>query len=1736
MANIINVVLTGNVSPLTAALSQGAAQLGAFGRRANELGRQSAAAAQQANRLGSQAEAAASRVSRLGSQADAASAAAARLRAQADAGGAGAARLGQQADAAAARAARLRAEAAAAGAAAGQLGAQAQQAADRARRLGEEAERASVRAQRLRLGMQVAAAGGALLAAGLGAAVLSAVSFEAKMRQVSSIDDSVKNNFEEMSQAVLDLAKELPQSADVLAEGLYNIAGSGFYGAEALNILEISAKAASAGMTTTDNSAKAIVATLNAYGLGAESAARVSDALFNTVNYGVLSYEELTGAVAHFIGNSAAAGVSIEEAGAALATMTLSGLSASEAGVSLNNMLSKLIKPSQALAGAASQLGISLEADLKNPAIGLHGVMMQLMEASGGNLKTLLQWFPEIRAARGALALMSAEGENYTRVFAGMGTATANAGATQNAYNEVAKSTAHQFETLRGSVESTAIEIGLKLLPYVNQAIAGLTGLGGEAKSLASEVAAGLAPGFRDWGQAVGDVVSVLDQLQVADLVGLAARIGIGALVTGFNALGTAVSSTTGFVSDHVVAVEALAAAWLVFNAARIVSGLSAIGVAIAHSIGSAIGTAQAALVTLQNRLTAMGNGNMWRGLLLGTAATAVVTASIYAVVDAFGEMKKAKQDLANVRLSVSDIVAEVNPTTLTSYQTARERLEGMAASAQRAVLAARDLGGLELGEALAHYGRVAAETDAALDELARTEQYAAANIKLLSQEYGISEAAVVSLAEKYDINLTQALDAAGEGGTTLRDAFQLIANEMTAAGMTAEEVSASMEALGIAAGGTDKAVESLTATLNFMAGTGIATQLAVNQMEIALLDLAEGANLTGTALQGTSREALNNQNAFLAYAQTGLDAAIATTKMSGSVEDGLAVWQEFVPRLRAAGVAADLSASEIDTLIESVNAGNAIAGIDVPVTAPGLPETTQGVQELTRVTSMVPPGTTTFVQAPGLVGTTSQFNDLNRVTSMVPPGTSTAVTAPGLVGTTSGFSELNRVTSMVPPGTSTFVQAPGLVGTTGDFNELNRVTSMVPGQVSTSVETPGLTSAVGAVDGYIRLINGIPRNVQTYFTNTVNTVQVGTTYGGPLPTGATRQGRASGGPVRGPGTGTSDSVPIMASDGEWVIKASAARRYGPDLMAALNSGQAMILPRYARGGPVGHFAAGGEVAAGGAGTGGSGATGATGAIELVERGGATLADVYRQTAGAVGETTDALRAAVPRLWEADRHTGYLAATTGLADQATGLFRDTLATATEGVGLATVAGGLLAEQTGLNTLANTDNMLGLQLLGAEVDLNNTERAPLTLLNTQAQTLATTEGTLADTANLEGQLLLGAEADLTNTERAPLTLVNTQAQTLATTEGTLADTARLEQQLLLGVETDLNNTERFPLTLASTQAQTLAQTEGTLADTEHLLGMQLLGVETDLNTSTRFPAVLLGTQTQTLATQESTVTEAEHLAGLTVLGAQWDLASGTQLPTLTAATDTQTAATDLHTAATVLQTGALVETTAASGQTTTALGTQTTATNTATTATNTATTAANTFTTSLGAVAAAANTAAGAVNGYVAALNSIPPDKTTTITTNFVTTGTPAPGAQALPVVPRARGGLVTGPGTATSDSILAALSAGEWVIRASAAAAQGPYRMAMLNAGLADVVPRFASGGQVPGFASGGMVRPASARPVAMSAVVVNNTFETSVSVTGGGDAAATARLVRGELDAALSGVAGRIRAGVGRR
>lgn len=311
---------------------------------------------------------------------------------------------------------------------------------------------------------------GAMVAGGV-ASVKMAADFEKSMRNVNSISKLSEDQFKKQADAVLTLSTKMPQSAKVLADGLYDIASSGFQGADGMKVLEASAKAASAGLTDTAVSAKGITAVLNAYGLEASEAAAVSDTMFRTVDKGVITFEELASTVGDWVGMAKAANISFNEASGAIAYMTIKGISASEAGVSFTRIITGIIKPTTEMAAVIKNAGYE-NGEMMLKALGLTGTMKVLNDTTGGSITKLQDLIPEIRGVRGANALLGAGYEDLTKYMQGFVDTT---GAADIALKEQSKSLEYQMALLKNNANAVVIALGSELIPTVSKYVKGLS-------------------------------------------------------------------------------------------------------------------------------------------------------------------------------------------------------------------------------------------------------------------------------------------------------------------------------------------------------------------------------------------------------------------------------------------------------------------------------------------------------------------------------------------------------------------------------------------------------------------------------------------------------------------------------------------------------------------------------------------------------------------------------------------------------------------------------------------------------------------------------------------------------------------------------------------------------------------------------------------------------------------------------------------------------------------------------------------------------------------------------------------------------------------------------------------------------------------------------------------------------------------------------------------------------------
>ena len=274
------------------------------------------------------------------------------------------------------------------------------------------------------------------------ASVYAFSKFEQQMANVSTmLDDHTMHYMPRYSKAIKKMSIAFGEGTESLSKGLYDILSASIAPAKALEVLAVSAKAAKAGLTTTAVAADAITTILNSYGMEAEKAGQISDVLFAIVKRGKLTFYELAQSVGKVAATAAIAGLSFEEVGAAIATMTRAGLNAFLSTTALRSILSQFLKPAEGAIKAARELGFELNTTTLKT-IGLVGVLGKLKNATA---EQIAQIMPNRRALAGfAASVKNVEGQAFD-----LNLMLNSVGLTQIAYEKNTKTLRHSLNRLK---------------------------------------------------------------------------------------------------------------------------------------------------------------------------------------------------------------------------------------------------------------------------------------------------------------------------------------------------------------------------------------------------------------------------------------------------------------------------------------------------------------------------------------------------------------------------------------------------------------------------------------------------------------------------------------------------------------------------------------------------------------------------------------------------------------------------------------------------------------------------------------------------------------------------------------------------------------------------------------------------------------------------------------------------------------------------------------------------------------------------------------------------------------------------------------------------------------------------------------------------------------------------------------------------------------------------------------
>ena len=153
---------------------------------------------------------------------------------------------------------------------------------------------------------------------------------------------------EALSNNLLHLSNSLEgaYSQTELLAASYDVASAGFTNAsDAARILEASALGAVGGMSELGTVSDAVTSVLNAFGLESDKAAKIVDGFIQTQNDGKIIVDQYARQIGRIAPTASAAGISIDELNAAIATITAQGVPVEQTFTGLNQAIVSILKP-----------------------------------------------------------------------------------------------------------------------------------------------------------------------------------------------------------------------------------------------------------------------------------------------------------------------------------------------------------------------------------------------------------------------------------------------------------------------------------------------------------------------------------------------------------------------------------------------------------------------------------------------------------------------------------------------------------------------------------------------------------------------------------------------------------------------------------------------------------------------------------------------------------------------------------------------------------------------------------------------------------------------------------------------------------------------------------------------------------------------------------------------------------------------------------------------------------------------------------------------------------------------------------------------------------------------------------------------------------------------------------------------------------------------------------------------
>lgn len=232
--------------------------------------------------------------------------------------------------------------------------------------------------------------------------------------------------FKRVTERVLQLADDVGRPAEEIANSIGQAIGKGFSEDGAVEATRAAANLARATDSQLAPAIQAVTGAVNVYGEELYNAAKASDVIYKTAQFSKVPLDQLSSSLGNITSAGANAGISLEEVGATLATMTAGNLTASEATTQFRTLLDELNKSNSQGAQVFKAISGKTFPEFIKAGGNMQQALQLIQKASEQSGIPMNDLFSNINSGNAVMALTGENADRYADKLARISSTTTN--------------------------------------------------------------------------------------------------------------------------------------------------------------------------------------------------------------------------------------------------------------------------------------------------------------------------------------------------------------------------------------------------------------------------------------------------------------------------------------------------------------------------------------------------------------------------------------------------------------------------------------------------------------------------------------------------------------------------------------------------------------------------------------------------------------------------------------------------------------------------------------------------------------------------------------------------------------------------------------------------------------------------------------------------------------------------------------------------------------------------------------------------------------------------------------------------------------------------------------------------------------------------------------------------------------------------------------------------------------